>query len=347
MATIPNEYYEYSALDAPTYLLNILHYYFTSDSNKYKFTKARLAYNDVCKNNDFATARKLFDIITGTNLVTKKTVTSFKSTQGQRYLIRKDYYQNVQRMLRTERRSQAKAPKPFSPPSQRPHTPCTTSTKKSPFLQAITDLQDTSDEDTDTANNASTVRSPSPNLLADVKHTPKATNIPTTPTNEESIESDVEQHASDLEQNMDRALKDLIQDDDEHTANEHINQIINEAVAIKIDPIVNRLIEREELLKQHAIRYEQMTADLTTLVQSTKALHSTVNQQHDKFLDKLSFLHRKTSECETFLNTVLQSEKELTETIVQKIHDKMPSQTTTTPTSNVVDLESKFKRRLT
>ena len=289
MATIPNEYYEYSALDAPTYLLNILHYFFTSDSNKYKFTKAKLAYNNICQNDDFATARKLFDVITGTNLVTKKTITSFKSTQGQRYLIRKDYYQNVQRMLRTERRTQAKAPK-------QPHTPRTSSAKKSPFLQAITDLQDTSDEDDNTDIEASSKLSQSPNLLPDIEHTPKQANVPKTNSNEDSIQSDVEQHTSNLEQDMDRALKDLMTEDDDNINDEHITRIIDDAIALKIDPIINRLVQREELLQQQIIKYDQMTAKLTTLVQSTKVLHSTVNQQHDKFLDKLSFLHRKTSE---------------------------------------------------
>ena len=132
------QYHEYSALDAPEYLLNVLRYLFTSDNSKYKFTKTKLAYIDICKHNKFSTALTNFDIITGTDLITNKMVTSYKSAQCRQYLIRKDYYQNFQQMLRTEKRTQAKDHKPTSTPKKQ-HTK-RGSTKKSPFIQDISDL---------------------------------------------------------------------------------------------------------------------------------------------------------------------------------------------------------------
>ena len=82
MSSTTGQYHDYSALDAPDHLMSILHYFFTSDKNSYKYTKAKLRYNEICNKREFATAKNLFDILTGTELVNNKTVTTYKSVQN-------------------------------------------------------------------------------------------------------------------------------------------------------------------------------------------------------------------------------------------------------------------------
>ena len=264
-------YDEYSTLDAPEHLLNVLHYFFTSDSNAYKYTKAKQKYNEICNNDNLATERKVFDITTGTNLVTNKTVTTYKSTQGQRYLIRKDYYQNAQRLQRNTKRSKSKAPstpRPSQKSSTQKHSP-----KKSPFLQAINDLQDTSDDDSkqDDDENKSISTTQSPALLSETVRTPKMANVQSTDADDESIRSDVQQHASDLEHNMDRALMDLkSNDDDDNNKSENITKIIDDAITIKLNPILDRLQQRESTLQQQSSSLKTLSSELETLLHSTK-----------------------------------------------------------------------------
>ena len=56
-----------------------------------------------------------------------------------RYLIKKDFLQSIQRMIRNENRAKIKEDE---------HNTSAKSAKKSPFIQAMKELQDTSDEDT-------------------------------------------------------------------------------------------------------------------------------------------------------------------------------------------------------
>ena len=45
-------------------------------------------------------------IIMGTDLVTNKIITSYKTAQGYRYLFKKEHFHQVQRMIRTPKCSQ-------------------------------------------------------------------------------------------------------------------------------------------------------------------------------------------------------------------------------------------------
>ena len=55
-------------------------------------------FDNIKKSNTFADARRYFTIITDTNLVTNKIVSSYCTNQGTRYLLCKDYHQLIERM---------------------------------------------------------------------------------------------------------------------------------------------------------------------------------------------------------------------------------------------------------
>ena len=60
---------------------------------------AKQHHDDLLKQQDFATATRLFKIITGTNLVTNKHVLQYHAAQGMHYLIKKEYAKFIQRDL--------------------------------------------------------------------------------------------------------------------------------------------------------------------------------------------------------------------------------------------------------
>ena len=130
-----NTYHDFSALDAPEHLSNSLRHFFSDTRHTYKFGIAKRHYDELRQQGGFAEAKNLFKIISGTNLITNKIITSYKTDQGYRYLIKKDFLQDVQRTIRNDNRTQRR--------EERSNLP----TPRSPFLDAMKDLQDTSDED--------------------------------------------------------------------------------------------------------------------------------------------------------------------------------------------------------
>ena len=107
--TSMEDYHDFSAIDATDHLKNALQHFFKDDRNKYKFSLAKRHYDGITKTSDFTDSKSLFKIIMGTNLVTNKIITAHKTTQGYRYLFKKEHFQQVQRMSRTQKRSQIRA----------------------------------------------------------------------------------------------------------------------------------------------------------------------------------------------------------------------------------------------
>ena len=68
------DYNDYSALDAPPHLTNVLQQFFDHKRNAYKFALAKQHFENVKLQDDFVSAARLFKIVTGTNLVTNKEV---------------------------------------------------------------------------------------------------------------------------------------------------------------------------------------------------------------------------------------------------------------------------------
>ena len=100
-----DNYLDYSHLDAPDILQNVLSYFFTKEKNTSTFALPKRHFDDCLRSPKYVDARHYFRIINGTDLVTKKVISSYLTDTGTRYLIQKDYYQLVQRMLRMEKRN--------------------------------------------------------------------------------------------------------------------------------------------------------------------------------------------------------------------------------------------------
>ena len=103
------DYDDFSALDAPDYLLQALQQYFQQKRYQYKFSLAKRHLDQLLESNDFADAATIFKIITGTDLVTNKRILQYRTTQGMRYLIKKGIAQSTQRDVRQQRRTERSA----------------------------------------------------------------------------------------------------------------------------------------------------------------------------------------------------------------------------------------------
>ena len=99
-------YYDYSAIDAPEHLLQALEHFFDTEQNPYKFTLPKKHFNALKRDSDFPDAHRIFKIITGTTLVTNKTVQRYRTSQGLRYMINKEFSQNARRAQRAQRRTE-------------------------------------------------------------------------------------------------------------------------------------------------------------------------------------------------------------------------------------------------
>ena len=215
--TTKQNFKDFSALDAQEHLLNALHYFFSDQRHRYQHSKALRHYTALCDKNEFATSKTLFKIITGTNLVTNQTVTSHKTTQGQRYFIRNDFFQQVQRHQRLSNRNNNISTNTTRTTTQKT-PPVSTKSTASPFLQ-LQDLQDTSDEEEEDETKTDSLTKQFPKLLTDTNNTPKMKNTPDVSNNDDSINTTVTDHAAELEKDMDNALEEL-KSDSENNGND-------------------------------------------------------------------------------------------------------------------------------
>ena len=97
-----NDYFDYSHLDAPDVLQQVLSYYFTNAIKVKNYALPKRHFDEILRSNTYVDARWYFRIITDTNLVTKKIISSYKTDNGVRYLVQKEYYQQIQRMQRVK-----------------------------------------------------------------------------------------------------------------------------------------------------------------------------------------------------------------------------------------------------
>ena len=113
-------YYNYSAIDAPEHLLQALEYFFDTEQNPYKFTLPKKHFNAFKRDSDFPDANRIFKIITGTTLVTNKTILRYRTAQGLQYMITKEFSQNARRNQHAQRRTKVREdtnsnPSPMEP----------------------------------------------------------------------------------------------------------------------------------------------------------------------------------------------------------------------------------------
>ena len=267
-----NEYNDYSALDAPQHLQHVLEHLFSQKQNAYKFALAKKHFKDVQHQDTFVDATCLFKILTGTNLVTKKHVMHYRTTQGMRHLIKKEYAQSSQRDLRNAKRTLNKT---LSDATAAPTTP-------SPFVQMTslkTPLHDSSSDDETTAplEHKETKDNSPGNKASDDTASPLPTK--SQPTVEQSpFQSKLTEHAAALEKTMDSAMADL---DDPETA------IDDNDLNVKLESLFCQTFQRklDDVYKRLNITEHNLTV--------ANEQYASLQSEHSKFKTKFNELQFK------------------------------------------------------
>ena len=333
--TSTDDYHDFSAIDATEHLANALHHFFHDESRKYKFALVNKHYEEATGNKEYADSKRLFKIILGTDIVTNKLITSYKSTQGYRYLFKKDYFQQIQRMIRNRKRTQTRE-------KDTSHS----STKRSPFIEAMNQLNDTSDDDSsveltnDTSSKAS-IANPtnlSPNAIDQDEQEPTTPSLPT----------DLTRQAADIEHNMQKAMETLQDPENEPPTVDYLTPVVTTILKTELNSLLESIMIQDSVTRAHADQCKKQSTELDQLITSTKTLQTKLQSQYDRMEAKLKFLQRKFDECSTFLNDMKDTQKEHLKQLEKKYESRRPN----TPESTIKmddmlnQVSSKFKRRL-
>ena len=345
--TSTEHYHDFSALDATEHLKHALQHFFSDDRNKYKYSLAQRHYDGIKSTADFTDSKQLFKIIMGTDLVTNKLITSYKTSQGFRYLIKKDYFQQLQRMIRTAKRTQVRQDADRSTPNTTNKARSTTKDyfrKTSPFLEAMQTLTDTSDEETQ----SDTKKSTSPTLLPEPITTvpDNAPDDPDIDNEEESIRSDITQQAADLERNMISAMKDLRDPEKDEVNVDILTPLVTKILNTELKSVIETLKVQDSIMEAQTNHCRQQSKDLEELITETKHLHSNMRRQIDIVELKLKYIQRKADKYTLLMSDMDSSFKQHLDD-VRNSTIKKASQTPEMDNEALHQMADKFKRRLT
>ena len=315
-----NDYNDYSTLDAPQQLENVLDRFFSNKQNTYKYALAYKHFKSVVNQNTFIDANRYFKILTGTNLVTKKHVLQYRTTQGMRYRIKKEYAQSNQRDLRNIRRTQQKQTR-SQDENVVSHTPA------SPFVQLMktkTPLDDTSSDD---SSEKSVIPNQPTNPVAGVeesKDDPEE-HTPTPPSEAKStFQSELTEHAAALEKTMDTAMADLADPEPPHdniAVNMQLETLIQQTVERNLVNTLQRLDRTETKLSALLNKHDELQLEHIKL--QTKYDDLQVN--YDRLNRQVNFNSRALENSEERITSIETSTKTLQKTIVSTISDEIKS----------------------
>lgn len=286
--TISNdeEYYDYSTLDAHNHFQDVLAYFFSHERNPYKFALAKKHYDDSLHKLDSIPTKRLFSIITGTNLVTTKMILTYKTPQGPRYKIKRSYLQLVQRYHRKHKR-QTRSIKTDNdtPPSQR---------------FAVLQTDDSTAENTNTT--------PHPDANDNTNTTPITENKQEVPDNiqhqdSDSVTSDITKHAETIEKDLDSTLADLHSDTQNITVSNDLLATIRQIVKNETRTVLQQLQDKNSILDDKISHFNKLDTDLTQAI-------STMNQKLRDFETQL----------EAWTHTIDIFSDEINNTINTKVH---------------------------
>ena len=170
------DYNDYSALDAPDHLFHVLEHFFQQKQNAFNYSLAKKHFDSIKQQDKFVDANRLFKVLTGTNLITKKHVLHYCTAQGVCYMIKKEYAQSNQRNDHNARRTKLK---------NKDNDLTTPAKHLSPFVQLMVSKTPIDDSSSDGSN-------PQPTFL---DHTP-ALDIPASVQVEDEVQSVITKHAN-------------------------------------------------------------------------------------------------------------------------------------------------------
>ena len=291
--------------------------------------------------------------MTGTNLITKKHVLQYQTTQGMRYRIKKEHAQSSQRDLRNERRTQQKVTSSKNE-NVVSHTP-------SPFIQLMatkTPLDDTSSDD---SSHQSSIKDQPPATPHGVEESKDDPNEPApVPTSEEksTFQSELTEHAAALEKTMESAMADLTDPEPTHDTtalNVQLETLIEQTVQRNLTSTLQRLEQTEMKLSTIVDKHNQLQMEHENLQKN----YDNLQLQYDRLNRQVNFNSRALENTDERLSKVEHSTKEIS-TKVSDIEKTMPSRIEEIinnidlrPNANndnlktVAETQDKFKRRLT
>ena len=285
------DYFDYSELEVNDYFHQVLQYFFNHQRNPYKYPLAKKHYDDCKQSKSFTTTKRLFNIITGTNLVTTQMIMMYKDKEGTRYKIKKSYLQLVQRHQRSEHRHSRKTSQPYGILASE----TTTVADDDPSSNSTEDAKSSSLLSTPIVDNTETIP-------ADVR---------TSTYDDNSIASDITKQADDITQNLDSALANIADEQQDVDTSSDVHIIVQRLLKSEIDVILKKLARKEELL-------DTKLADITALHSSCQKLEQRLLQNNDILQEKITLLQTQTT---TWNNTIETFVTDTTEDLHRRFDD--------------------------
>ena len=303
MNTLENEYFDYSELDVNQHFIQILHHFFNNGRNPYKYSLAKKHYEACQKSPDFTPTSRLFNIITGTNLITTKMILMYKTPQGKRYKIKKSYLQLIQRQQRTDNRQ------------ARQSEPAETSF-------SVLQQSDSSDSDDDTNVEPTTLDSPPPDSSSTKTQITNNKTDPPSSTHDiddTSINSDLTKHADDIAQHIDTEIAHITTTKEPISTTSEMEQIIQRLIKTETQYLILELNKKDALLQTGLTTMNsfqdtitRLDTDLQNVItktnQWTHTIDTTIETLNNDLNDRFRDLEHRCMKIEQKLNTRVSSD---------------------------------------
>ena len=312
-----DDYFDYSADDASPNLLSTLEYFFSNEKHAYRYGLAKKHYEDLRHHPTIATSKRIFTIITGTNLVTNRLVLSYRTAQGVRYKIKKSYVQTIDRHKRSTSRDQARSQQSTS----------------SSFVQ-----QESSGDGTIHSNTAIPKRSEFPKMdqpKPPVPNTPTPTHENLTPGTTKSIPRNITEQAAELQRDMDDAL-DSLTNADSNDISQPLMNTIQQLIHDEIQRSMKPFEENEKAM------YQQINAIRASCDLMDKRVHS----QFSHIVDRIKTLEETHQRYDSIINRFTQNTTETITNIENKIskYENDTDQFIQDTTEAVTDIDNKVTK---
>ena len=341
------DYHDYSHRDAPHILDQVLTYFFLDENNVKTYSLPKKHFDNIKVGDTFANARRYFTIITGTNLVTNKIVTSYRTSQGTRYLVRKDYYQLVERMMRKEKREQIRQ-------VQQPAS-------KSPFVEYLT-LQTNDDKSTSSSDDDIPSQHPPPTVVdktpvsSERQQVYKDDDI-SKDEDDSTINTQLTKLATAVETEMDKALTDMTDDkeDDLISEEDKITTTIQSVFKNELSTIMTRLEHKEQTLDKQIQKNKTLNQTLRDNIDSFHRMQKELTKTTEKLTNKYSYVTRVIDELRQEFDD-FKNDTTIENNVVKRIDEKFQKlqrqnrkdndDQTTTSKSLIQDSHEKLTRRI-
>lgn len=269
MSSHDADYYDYSAQDANQHFYKLLEYFFINTRNPYRYSLAKKHFNEIEDAQGSPSTKKLFQIITGTNLVGTKMVLQYRTPSNDlRYKIKRTYQQLVDRYHRLHKRqhdtNQPSATSTLSNPSSKSHS------------FAILSSPDTDESDTDSNEDDTNQDAVIPTTTPD----------PTTaPPVDDNTSNKFTEQASILEKNMDETLADIAKESSSSniTLSPDIQEYIKNLITVHVKSAQDETTKRMDSIKDScSFLVTEVQAQRNLITQNYESINDRINQWEDK-----------------------------------------------------------------